>query len=112
MIDPFPKLAKLKALYPDDIARIEQDEQRVSDLLRRQDFSAQPVTQELLALCRKDILAAQRMLATNRILTAEARAEAWHVIDARRWFIKMVAKDFSSELEQLDRELETELSRT
>jgi hypothetical protein len=66
MIDPFPKLAQLKKLYPDDIARIEADEQRVSDLLKRQDYSSQPVTQELLALCRKDILAARKMLATDR----------------------------------------------
>lgn len=111
MIDPFPKLARLKALYPEDIERIEQDEQRVSDLLRRQDFSTQPVTQELLALCRKDILTARQMLATNRVLTPEARAEAWHIIDARLWFIKMVAKDYSGELEQLDRELDAELTR-
>jgi hypothetical protein len=111
MIDPFPKLAKLKELYPADIDRIEQDERRVSDLLQKQDFSLQPVTQELLALCRKDILGAQRMLATNRMLSTEARAEAWHIIDARLWFVKMVAKDFASELEQLDRELESELSR-
>jgi hypothetical protein len=111
MIDPFPKLARLKAVYPDDIERIEQDERRVSDLLRQQDFSMQPVTQELLALCRKDILAAQKMLATNRMLSTEARAEAWHIIDARLWFVKLVAKDFSSELAQLDRELEAELSR-
>jgi hypothetical protein len=109
MIDPFPKLAKLKALYPDDVARIEADEQRVSDLLRRQDFSAQPVTQELLALCRKDILTARQMLATNRALTPEARAEAWHVIDARLWFVGMVVKDYAGELAQLDRELEAEL---
>ena len=51
------------------------------------------------------------MLATNRTLTPEARAEAWHVIDARLWFVKMVAKDYTSELEQMDRELEAELSR-
>jgi hypothetical protein len=111
MTDPFPKLAQLKKLYPDDIARIEADEQRVSDLLKRQDFSSQPVTQELLALCRKDILAARRMLATNRMLPAEARAEAWHIIDARLWFVQIVAKDYAGELAQMDRELEAELSR-
>jgi hypothetical protein len=111
MTDPFSKLARLKALYPDDVARIEADEQRVSDLLRRQDFSAQPVTQELLALCRKDILTARQMLATNRMLAPEARAEAWHIIDARLWFVKMVAKDYKGELEQFDRELESELTK-
>jgi hypothetical protein len=60
-------------------------------------------------LCRKDILTVQRMLATNRALTPEARAEAWHVVEARLWFVKMVAKDYAGELEQLDRELEAEL---
>lgn len=111
MIDPFPKLAALKKLYPDDIARIEADEQRVSDLLRRQDYAQQPVTQELLALCRKDILAARKMLATNRTLCDQARAEAWHIIDARLWFVQVVAKDYAGELAQMDRELESELSR-
>jgi hypothetical protein len=101
----------VRELYPDDIARIEADEQRVSDLLRRQDFSSQPVTQELLALCRKDILAARKMLATNRILSPEASAEAWHIIDARLWFVQLVAKDFAGELAQMDQELEAELGR-
>ena len=111
MIDPFPKLAALKKLYPEDVERIEADEQRISDLLRRQDYSSQPVTQELLALCRKDILAARRMLATNRMLAPEARAEAWHIIDARLWFVQVVAKDYAGELAQMDQELEAELSR-
>jgi hypothetical protein len=88
-----------------------QPRDALSDLLQRQEFASQPVTQELLALCRKDILAAQKMLATNRMLTPEARAEAWHVIDARLWFVKLVAKDFTGELEQMSRELEAELSR-
>jgi hypothetical protein len=110
MTDPFPKLAKLKELYPEDIERIEQDEARVSELLRKQDFASQPVTQELLALCRKDILAARKMLATSRSLTEEQRAEAWHIIDARLWFVTLVAKDYVSELASLDRELEAELS--
>ena len=98
----FEKLAKLRELYPEDVDRIKADEARVSDLLRKQEFSSQPVTQELLALCRKDILACRKMLATNRMLTPEARAEAWHVIDARLWFVKMVAKDYASELTQID----------
>jgi hypothetical protein len=83
----------------------------VSDLLRRQDYATQPVTQELLALCRKDILAARTMLATNRSLNDEARAEAWHIIDARLWFVQLVAKDYAGELARMDRELEAELGR-
>src|SRR4051812_14609813 len=97
----FEKLAKLKELYPEAIERIAADERQVSDLLRKQDFASQPVTQELLALCRKDILTARKMLATNRTITDEQRAEAWHIIDARLWFVKMVAKDYSGELAQM-----------
>jgi hypothetical protein len=111
MTDPFQKLAELKKLYPDDLARIEADERRMSGLMRLKEFAAQPVTQELLALCRKDILAARAMLATNRCLTDEARAEAWHIIDARLWFVQLVAKDYAGELAHMDRELEMELSR-
>src|SRR5947209_5753797 len=100
MIQHFEKLAKLKELYPEDIERIEQDEKRVSDILLKHEFASQPVTQQLLALCRKDILAARAMLATNRALTDEQRAECWHIIDARLWFVKLVAKDYASELAQ------------
>lgn len=107
----FEKLAKLRELYPEDVARIEADEKRVSDLLKQQEYAALPVTQELLALCRKNILTARKMLATNRKLNDEARAECWHIIEAREWFLKMVAKDYSGELEQIDYELEAELTR-
>jgi hypothetical protein len=50
------------------------------------------------------------MLATNRMLTNEARAETWHIIDGHLWFVKMVAKDYTGELEQIDRELEGEFN--
>ena len=83
----FEKLAKLRELYPEDVDRI-------------------------LAVCRKDILAARKMLATNRKLTDEERAEAWHIIDARLWFVWVVVKDFVGELAQLDHELEAEPSRS
>ena len=109
-MNTYEKLAKLKELYPEDIERIQADEARVAELLKAQEFASQPVTQQLLALCRKDILAAQKMLATNRMLDEAARAEAWHLIEARLWFVRMVAKDYAGELEQLDRELEAELT--
>jgi hypothetical protein len=44
-------------------------------------------------------------------LSDEARAEAWRIIDARLWFVHIVAKDYAGELAQMDRELESELSR-
>jgi hypothetical protein len=107
----FEKLAKLRELYPEDIDRIKTDEERLSALLAQQEYASHPVTQQLLVVCRKDILTARRLLATDRTLNDAARAEAWHVIDARLWFVRMVAKDYASELEQLDQELEAELMR-
>lgn len=105
----FEKLAKLREMYPDDIDRIEADEKRVTDLLKKQDYASLEVTQELLALCRKDILAMRVKLATDRALTDEARAECWHVIEARQWFLRMVAKDYEGELAQFDHELEVQM---
>src|SRR5262245_23578362 len=108
---PFDKLAKLKELHPEDVQRIEADERRMSDLLKMQEFASEPIVQEFLSLCRKDILVARKMLATNRRLSEEAGAECWHVIDAREWFLKLVSKDFKAELGQLERDLDGELSR-
>src|SRR5438552_4100666 len=110
-MNPYEKLAKLKELYPEDVARIEADEQRLSDLLKQQEYAALPVSQEVLALCRKDILTARKMLATNRTLTEQERAECWHIIEAREWFVKLVAKDYASELVQIDQELDRELAQ-
>jgi hypothetical protein len=107
----FEKFAELRKRYPEEIARIEEDEKRITDLLRQREYAQDPTTPELLALCRKDILAARKMLATNRTLTEEARAEAWHIIDARLWFVRLVMKDFAGELEQMEQELDAELSR-
>ncbi|HEY1747826.1 MAG TPA: hypothetical protein VGG11_13825 [Xanthobacteraceae bacterium] len=106
----FEKLAKLKELYPEDIERIAADEHRVSELLKKQDYAGLEITRELLALCRKDILAMRVKLATERTLSDDARAECWFVIEARLWVIRTVAKDYESELSQLDRELAAELA--
>jgi hypothetical protein len=108
-MNPFEKLAKLKELYPEDIQRIEADERRVSALLKKQDYASNETTQELLALCHKDILAARKMLATSRELTEEQRAACWHIIDARLWFVRIVSRDYEGELAQIDQELEAEL---
>jgi hypothetical protein len=110
-MDIFEKLAKLREKYPDEISRIEDDEKRIGELLKSQEYAANPMTQELLALCRRDILTARTMLATNRALTDDQRADAWHIIDARLWFVRLVVRDFAGELAQMNAELETELSR-
>lgn len=111
MVDIFEKLAALRTVYPDDVARIEADEKRVSDLLRVQSFSELDTTKELIALCREDIVFSRIKLAKERALTEDQRGALWHIIDCREWFLKMVAKDFKGELEQIDRELEAELTR-
>jgi hypothetical protein len=45
-------------------------------------------------------------LSSNRLLTDEQRSQLWLLIDSREWFIRMVAKDYNAELEQIDRQLE------
>jgi hypothetical protein len=40
-----------------------------------------------------------------------ARAELWHIIDARMWFVKQVVKDFAGEVRQMEADLERELSQ-
>lgn len=103
------RLAKLRELYPDDIDTIEDEGKRVHALLEGQEYYNLPATQELLALCRKDILAARVKLAIERSLDEQARAELWHIIEARDWFIRMVAKDYESELLVIERQLDAEL---
>ena len=49
------------------------------------------------------------MLATDRTLIDQARADAWHIIDSRLWFVRLVANDYASELAQMERELEAAL---
>ena len=105
------KFAKLRELYPEDIEKIEAEERRVSELLKGQEYAELPATKEMIALCRKDIIDARIKLASNRLLTDAQRDELWRLVESREWFIKMVAKDYRGELEQIDRELEAELTR-
>jgi hypothetical protein len=115
MSDHFELLATLRAKYPDDesLARIEAEETRVKTLLRHKQFATLEVTQELLALCRKDIVAARRKLATDRTLVDDEAAQRalWSLIDARMWFIQMIGRDFEGELQLIEMELATDLER-
>jgi hypothetical protein len=108
--DIFEKYQKLKDTYPEDIHRIEQEEERVAALLRTKEYFLNPETQRLIALCRKDILTARSFLATDRKLTDERRNELWLIIDSREWFLNMVSQDVDAELARLDQELEAELT--
>jgi len=42
-------------------------------------------------------------------LTDEVRVDCWYIVESRHWFIRMVAKDYDAELEQLDQEHSAEL---
>lgn len=105
------KLARLRELFPEGIEKIEAEERRVRDLLKWQEYYSLPATQELLSSCRKAILAARMRLATERTLEEQARAELWHIIDARDWVLKIVARDYKQELAEHTIQLEVELGR-
>jgi hypothetical protein len=100
---------KLRVLY----RTRRTEEQRVSELLKpftEQAYVELPTTKKLMGRCRRDVVAARITLA-DRSLDDEHRGALWTLIDSREWFLKMVAKDYGSELERIDRELEIELSR-
>jgi len=103
--------SKLSELCPLDVVRILAEEKHVTELLNEQEYYELPTTKRLIAVCRKDIAAARLKLGTNRTLSDAQRSELWLLVDSREWFIRMVAKDYTVELEQIDRELEAELSR-
>ena len=104
------KYAKLRELYPEDIQRIENEEQKVKELLENQEFSRLEPTKRFLALCRTDIIFARKKLATDRSLNEQARTELWFIIEAREWFLKRISSDFKAEIEQIEHELERELN--
>ena len=110
MTDTFAKFAKLRELYPDDIAKIDADQQCFTELLQRKEYYGLPTTKALLALCRKDVIFARRSLATDRGLTEEQRRELWAIVDARQWFIERVAQNYDAELDSIDQDLDAELA--
>jgi hypothetical protein len=84
---------------------------RVTELLQQQEYFELPTTKRLIASCRREVAAALLKLSSNRTLSDTQRNELWLLVDRRELFIRMVAKDYSAELERIDRELETELMR-
>ena len=102
---------KLREVSSEDVVRIIAEEMQVTELLNKQEYYELPTTKRLIASCRKDIAAARLKLGTNRTLNEAQRSELWLLVDSREWFIRMVAKDYTAQLEQIDRELEAELSR-
>jgi len=83
----------------------------VTELLGDQRYYELPTTKRLISSCRRDIVTTRLKLCANRTLSDMQRSELWHLVDSREWFIRMLAKDYREELEQIDRELESELQR-
>jgi hypothetical protein len=103
--------AKLGEVHPEDVGSIIAEEKHVTELLNKQEYYELPTTKRLIAACRKDIAAARLKLGTIRTLSDGQRSELWGLVDSHEWFIRMVAKDYTAELELIDRALEAELSR-
>lgn len=101
--------AKLRQIYPDDVEQIEAEQERVSKLLKLQEYAEQETTKELIRLCRADIIFSRMTIATDRTLDDKARAELWAIVDARQWFLQMVVKDFAGELASIQAQLEADL---
>jgi hypothetical protein len=113
MTKVFEKYAHIRALYPEDIERIEAEEGQVKQLLELKDYASNPVTKRVLEMCRTDVIACRRKLATDRVLmdNLEAQRELWAIIDARMWFIGLVARDFDGEIQMIENGLDIELQR-
>lgn len=104
-----PRFAALRDTYPDDIDKIQAEEERVSNLLKLKAYAELPETKMLMELCRKDILRARRELATNRALDEEQRQELWLLCDSRYWFLRMVVKDYAGEIAAIEAQITSDL---
>ena len=113
--DIFQTLAKLREKYTDadDLIRIDADYKRVRELLEQKGLAENPAMQQLISLCRRDVLNAKHKLATDKSLIDNpgAHRELWFVIEARGWLLSMLVKDFDSELNTLEGEFQVELER-
>jgi hypothetical protein len=94
------KISALRQKYPNDVEHIEREEKRVKAFLNLKEFASLETTQELLTMCRDEIVRARKRLATDRSLLEDpfAQQELWTIVDSRKWFIDLVARDFESEL--------------
>jgi hypothetical protein len=82
-----------------------------SFLKRPQRYNDAEVVPQLLSLWRTGIVTTRIKLASDDLSAAQA-SELWKIIDEQERLIRLVAKDYEAELEQIDRELETELTRS
>jgi len=110
-MDIFKTFQKLKDLYPEDIARIQAEEENVKALLKKKQFAHNDGTKEMIALCRENIIEARKKLATDKTLLGNesAQMELWFIIESRQWVLDMVSRDYDTEIESIERSLESEL---
>lgn len=113
--DIFQTLAKIREKYSDsdDLLRIDADYQRIKRLFGEKGLAESEAMQELLRLCRRDVINARHKLATDKTLIGkqDLQLELWFVIEAREWLLKILSRDFDSELESIEIELQAELDR-
>lgn len=111
MSNIFKNLQRAREIYPDDIAKIDAEEKRITTLLALKEFYSLDTTKALVTLCRNDILMARKKLATDRSIIGDevAQRDLWAIIDARQWFLERVAQNYDAELDAIDRQLETDL---
>ena len=108
----YQTIAELRKKYPDDLRSIDMEQAKVRKLLLAKNFFDNEVTQDLISLCRSDILIAKKRLSSDKSLLGDEKAqrELWFLVESREWFLKLVVKDYDSELQTLQNELEAELS--
>ena len=63
-----------------------------------------------IAVFRQDIVNARIKLASPNLSSVQEQ-ELWQIVECREWFIKMLARAYEAELEQIDRDLEAALRR-
>jgi hypothetical protein len=109
----YKTLSKLREKYTDadDLSRIDSDYRRITSLFKTKGFAENESVQELISICRKDIIFAKRKLATDKTLVGnkDAQLELWFIIESREWFLNIVSQDFDSEIQTIHSELESEL---
>lgn len=111
MKDIFEKLAACKRAYPEDAKTIEAEELRIQNLLAMKGLAETPEVQQLIGMCRRQIVDAKLRLCSARNMDQNTRDGIWVIIESRQWVIQMLAKDFEGELTQIERELEAEMRR-
>jgi hypothetical protein len=112
MSNVYEIIAKLRASTgdADNLAWLSDQEDRVKELLQAKEYYLLPETQKLLSVFRTAIVAARKILGTDRHLSQQQRDTLWSLIEARKSVVEYLARDFDTELEEIESELASELT--